>query len=231
MYRRRQRRVLPRLRHPRHGRRGTRALASLAAPDNDPALTGAIAQAVAERRSLRTELRCRTADGRGFWLGLHLMPSVDDGSETCQFVLLGRDITEGRNAGAEQKAIQQLLARVFLCVDAASADQHTRWPHPDEQHAVRAADRLSRRRPGGPPHQRPDRARRLRCHHAPAQPRLRGRRGLSPGHRGIAPRRLAGRPAYLLGPGARRGGGTVPHRHRARTRRRPVRGPVPGSPA
>ncbi len=96
-----------------------RTLASLAAAENDPLLTGAIADAVASRQSLRTELRCRSADGRAFWFGLHLMPSIDSGTGQCHFVLLGRDITERKNSFAQQAATQQLLARVFLCVDAA----------------------------------------------------------------------------------------------------------------
>jgi PAS domain S-box-containing protein len=96
-----------------------RTLASLAAEENDPALVAAIADAVAARRSLRTEMRCRNGEGASFWFGLHLMASVDAGTGQYHFVLLGCDITERKNAGAQQKAIQLLLAGVFLCVDAA----------------------------------------------------------------------------------------------------------------
>jgi len=106
------------------GRAVGRTLASLAAAENGKLLAGEIADAVAERRSLRTEMRCRTDDGGAFWFGLHLMPSIDAktgdaGTGQYHVVVLGRDITKSKAAGAQQAATQQLLARVFLGVDAA----------------------------------------------------------------------------------------------------------------
>jgi len=121
-----------------------RTLTSLADEENDPVLVAAITFAVAARRSLRTEMRCRNGGGGTFWFGMHLMPPNDLGTgepetghlgtEECRFVLLGRDITEHKKAGEKQTALQQLLARVFLCVDAAvvitSAEGRTLMTNP-----------------------------------------------------------------------------------------------------
>ena len=71
-----------------------RTLGSLAVEDTDPTLAAAIADAVATRRSLHTQMRCRTGNGGAFWFGLHLMASPDPATGEHQFVLLGRDITE-----------------------------------------------------------------------------------------------------------------------------------------
>ncbi len=96
-----------------------RSLLSLAAPDADPSQYAAIARAVRERKSFRSEMLCRRQSGATFWLGLHLMP-VRESSPPC-FIILGRDITESLQARQQQAAIQGLLAKVFLCVDAPVA--------------------------------------------------------------------------------------------------------------
>ncbi|MFZ0018968.1 MAG: PAS domain S-box protein, partial [Acetobacteraceae bacterium] len=79
-------------------------------------LLAEIVGAVREYRSIRSEMLCSRQSGAPFWLGLHLMP-VRGASPPC-FVLLGRDITETLQASQQQKAIQGLLAKVFLCVKA-----------------------------------------------------------------------------------------------------------------
>ncbi len=91
-------------------------LSALAADRNDPAFAGQIAEAVAARRSLQTEMRCRTGAGASFWFGLHLMPPDAGRSE---FVILGRDITERLQTRAQQRAVQQVLAHLFQLADAA----------------------------------------------------------------------------------------------------------------
>jgi PAS domain S-box-containing protein len=71
--------------------------------------------------SLRAELACRRADGGTFVLGMHLMqaPARRPGQD-C-FIILGRDISEALKARQMQQLIQQLLAKVFGCVDIAVA--------------------------------------------------------------------------------------------------------------
>jgi PAS domain S-box-containing protein len=96
-----------------------RSLPSLAASDADPSRCAEIVRAVHECRSFRSEMLCRRVNGASFWLGLHLMP-VHDAMPPC-FVILGRDITESLQARQQQAAIQGLLAKVFLCVQAPVA--------------------------------------------------------------------------------------------------------------
>ncbi len=92
-------------------------LTTLAAPDADTEIHASIAATMAKRGSLRTELLARSRQGASLWLGLHLMPAAD--TDGGYFVMLARDITAARQARQQQTAIQGLLAKVFLCVDAA----------------------------------------------------------------------------------------------------------------
>jgi PAS domain S-box-containing protein len=96
-----------------------RSFFSLAAPDASPATCAAIGLAARERRSFRSELLCNGATGTPFWLGLHLMP-VGASMPPC-FVLLGRDITTNLRDRQQHAAIQGLLAKVFVAVQAAVA--------------------------------------------------------------------------------------------------------------
>jgi PAS domain S-box-containing protein len=101
-----------------------RRFLDLAAPDADPATGAAMLQSAREQRSYRSELLCSRRAGAPFWLGLHLMPVRQSLPPTC--VLLGRDITETIRDRRQQGAIQGLLAKVFVAVQAAVAivDEH-----------------------------------------------------------------------------------------------------------
>ena len=91
---------------------------TLLAPDANPATWAAMVRSAREHRSYRSELLCTRRDGASFWLGLHLMPARER-SPWC--VLLGRDITVSLRDRQQHAAIQGLLAKVFLCVQAAVA--------------------------------------------------------------------------------------------------------------
>ncbi|HUN42755.1 MAG TPA: PAS domain S-box protein [Acetobacteraceae bacterium] len=95
-----------------------------AAPEADIAGFHAVAEAAEERRSFRSEILCRRADGPPFWFGLHLMPVA--GSNPACSVVLGRDITAVLRDRQQHRAIQGLLAKVFVSVQAAVAivDEH-----------------------------------------------------------------------------------------------------------
>ena len=92
---------------------------ALAGTDADSASYGHVMQAARERRSFRGEILCARQDGGAFWLGMHLMPAP--AASPPRFVLLGRDITDSRHARQQQAAVQGLLAKVFLCVQAPVA--------------------------------------------------------------------------------------------------------------
>ena len=96
-----------------------RPVADLIAPDGDAATVAELLRAVRDGRSHRTELLCARSDGTSFWLGLHLMPVPEAGLRRS--VALGRDITEILRARHEHAAVQGVLAKVFLCVEAAVA--------------------------------------------------------------------------------------------------------------
>lgn len=97
---------------------------SFAAPEADVVSFHAVAEAARERRSFRSEILWRRAGGAPFWLGLHLMPVK--GSEPACLVVLGRDITASLRERQQHRAVQGLLAKVFVSVPAAVAiiDEH-----------------------------------------------------------------------------------------------------------
>jgi PAS domain S-box-containing protein len=80
-----------------------------------------LADAVRCGASLRSELACCRADGGTFVLGLHLMQAPARTAGKDCFVILGRDISAAVQARQLQNSIQQLLAKVFSCVDIAVA--------------------------------------------------------------------------------------------------------------
>ena len=72
------------------------------------------------RQDLPARSCCAAATtARTFWFGFHLMQVR--GPPPAHFVVLGRDITESLQARQQQAAIQGLLAKVFLCVQAPVA--------------------------------------------------------------------------------------------------------------
>jgi PAS domain S-box-containing protein len=86
-----------------------------------PANAETLTTAIRGSGSLRSELACRRADGTTFILGMHLMPAPRRTPVKVCFVMLGRDISEAVKARQMQESIQQLLAKVFGCVDVAVA--------------------------------------------------------------------------------------------------------------
>jgi PAS domain S-box-containing protein len=88
----------------------------------ETASTGVVSktmETVASGGSLHAELLCKRRNGSYFWFGFHLMPAGDPIGSGGHFVVLGRDITAKLLEGEQQRAMQELLASVFACVDAA----------------------------------------------------------------------------------------------------------------
>ena len=79
--------------------------------------TAAINAAVREGRAQRAQLRCVTRTGQLFWFGLHILPA--DKPAAGRYVVLGHDITAKLRQEAQAEAVQSLLAKVFVTVDAA----------------------------------------------------------------------------------------------------------------
>jgi PAS domain S-box-containing protein len=96
-----------------------RPFRTLAIPEADPETWQAALRSARDRQPFRSELLCSHANGRSFWLGLHIMP-VPTTTPSCS-VLLGRDITAGLREKQQHAAIQGLLAKVFTCVQAPVA--------------------------------------------------------------------------------------------------------------
>ena len=80
-----------------------------------PELLAALRTGVAQR----TEMICHRRDGRSFWLGLHLVPMPQLGPG--HFAMLGRDITQRRFVEAQHQAVESLLARVLMSIEAGVA--------------------------------------------------------------------------------------------------------------
>jgi PAS domain S-box-containing protein len=98
-----------------------RRFASLACPETAPNVLARIEHAAATAVALQAEMLCRRQDGGQFWLGLHVMPSVDPHSLDRRCVLLGRDITLRHQARQQNQAVQVLLAKALISVDVAVA--------------------------------------------------------------------------------------------------------------
>ena len=96
-----------------------RRFASLACPETAPDILARIEHAAASAVALQAEMLCRREDGHRFWLGLHVMPSVDPRSLDRRCVLLGRDITARHQARQQSQAVQLLLAKALVSVDVA----------------------------------------------------------------------------------------------------------------
>ena len=94
-------------------------LNELIAPEADQARYAELVRATREHRPFKSEILCTRQNGAPFWFGLHLMPIRD--MAPPRFVMLGRDITEALQARRQQQAIQGLLAKVFICVQAPVA--------------------------------------------------------------------------------------------------------------
>ena len=93
-----------------------RSLTSLVEADMEPGTVDKLRLAAREERAQRAELRCLTRAGKSFWFGLHMLPA--DIPPGGRYVVLGHDITEKLRREAQEKAVQSLLAKVFVTVDA-----------------------------------------------------------------------------------------------------------------
>jgi PAS domain S-box-containing protein len=91
----------------------------LRGPATDPVAWDRLAAAIAGGENREGEIQLATAGGGSFWFGYALTHLRDAGSGQVHAVLTGRDITEDRRRQHEQASMQQLLASVFLKVDAA----------------------------------------------------------------------------------------------------------------
>jgi PAS domain S-box-containing protein len=77
-------------------------------PDLMAALRAGVAQ--------RTEMICQRRDGQSCWMRLHLVPVPQAGPG--HFIMLGQDTTRRHHKEEEHHAVEGLLAKVFLSVEA-----------------------------------------------------------------------------------------------------------------
>jgi diguanylate cyclase (GGDEF)-like protein/PAS domain S-box-containing protein len=74
-------------------------------PDTDPAVVARILDAMARNQPAKAELLNYTSDGVPYWVEMDMVPFSGDGDQASHWVVVGRDITERRNAA---DAIHQL---------------------------------------------------------------------------------------------------------------------------
>jgi diguanylate cyclase (GGDEF)-like protein/PAS domain S-box-containing protein len=75
-------------------RSGHQPLRVLQAHSPQPDTVGPVRQAMAAGEGLRTELPCRTPDGRAYWLDLNIQPLHDEAGQLTGFIGVANDITE-----------------------------------------------------------------------------------------------------------------------------------------
>jgi diguanylate cyclase (GGDEF)-like protein/PAS domain S-box-containing protein len=75
-----------------------RSMRVLHGPDTDQATVARIFEAMANNRTARAELVNYTRDGEPYWVEMELVPFAGDGEVASHWVVVGRDITERRNA-------------------------------------------------------------------------------------------------------------------------------------
>jgi diguanylate cyclase (GGDEF)-like protein/PAS domain S-box-containing protein len=73
-------------------------LLKLAGPGTDPAVTARILDAIANNRPINAELVSYTRGAEAFWVEIDVVPFAGDGERASHWVVVGRDITERRNA-------------------------------------------------------------------------------------------------------------------------------------
>jgi diguanylate cyclase (GGDEF)-like protein/PAS domain S-box-containing protein len=67
-------------------------------PDTDPAVVAGIIEAMARNQPASAELLNYTRDGVPYWVEMEMVPFAGDGDQASHWVVVGRDITERRNA-------------------------------------------------------------------------------------------------------------------------------------
>ena len=67
-------------------------------PDTDPAVVARMTTAMAAGQPCNVEMLSYTKTGVAFWVEIEMMPFSSDGERASHWVLVGRDITERRNA-------------------------------------------------------------------------------------------------------------------------------------
>jgi diguanylate cyclase (GGDEF)-like protein/PAS domain S-box-containing protein len=75
-----------------------RSMRVLHGPDTDAAVVAGILDAMANNRPARAELVNYTRDGQAYWVDMELVPFAGEGEQASHWVVVGRDITERRNA-------------------------------------------------------------------------------------------------------------------------------------
>jgi len=75
-----------------------RSLRALQGPDTDPAEIEHLLLAIAAHRPCKAELKSYTRGGEAFWVELDMVPFSSIGERVSHWVVVGRDITERRNA-------------------------------------------------------------------------------------------------------------------------------------
>jgi PAS domain S-box-containing protein len=96
-------------------------LAELRAPGYSEAVWKKLLNALQQCGEFDGELECISISGAPIWFGFALSHVVDPSDGRPYSVILGRDITARRRARIEQAGIQQLLAAVFMKLEAACA--------------------------------------------------------------------------------------------------------------
>jgi diguanylate cyclase (GGDEF)-like protein/PAS domain S-box-containing protein len=75
-----------------------RSMRVLHGPDTDQAEMARVADAMARGESVRTELVNYTKYGEKYWVEMDMVPFADEGGRNTHWVVVGRDVTERRNA-------------------------------------------------------------------------------------------------------------------------------------
>lgn len=72
----------------------------LAGPDSDPYKLAQIDEAIRNRQSATVELVCYRRSGEPYWMEQEIIPVFNEGGEHTNFIIVGRDISERRQAEA-----------------------------------------------------------------------------------------------------------------------------------
>jgi diguanylate cyclase (GGDEF)-like protein/PAS domain S-box-containing protein len=75
-----------------------RSMRVLHGPGTDPAVVARIREAMAHNQPASAELLNYTSDGVPYWVEMEMVPFAGEGDQASHWVVVGRDITERRNA-------------------------------------------------------------------------------------------------------------------------------------
>jgi diguanylate cyclase (GGDEF)-like protein/PAS domain S-box-containing protein len=75
-----------------------RSMRVLHGPETDPAVVARILEAMAHNKPMRAELVNYTRDGKPYWVEMEMVPFTGEAEHASHWVVVGRDITERRNA-------------------------------------------------------------------------------------------------------------------------------------